>query len=276
MTGCINLNSNNTASDGPNFINPTGGDFNLAFMSPCRDIGADTYAGVTIPPTDFIGSGRVGITDIGAYEMIYSRWRGGTTVWTSAANWDGDSCPGHDNIIIPSGKSSYPLAAPGPAFTLNSGLKMIMEPGAQATFSSLTNNGSIDIQSDASGIASLLTGSFSGAGGSATVRLFLTGAPPDIDRWHYIAPPVTVPKTVFTNIEPDNLLSYDESKVTSDVIQGWQWHDGYGGTTPFTNLEAKKGYDVLVFNDTTDSVQWSYLTYHKHWTDKPSVQRFGR
>lgn len=257
-TGCINLSSNNTAPDGPNFINPAGGDFNLAYISPCRDIGADSYIGVTIPPTDFIGSGRVGITDMGAYEMIYSRWHGGTTVWTSAANWDGGFLPGSRNIIIPSGKSNYPVTSPGPAFTLTSGLKMIMEPGAQATFSSLTNNGTIDIQSDASGIASLLTGSFSGAGGSATVRLFLTGAPPDIDRWHYIAPPVTVPKTVFTNIEPDNLLSYDESKVTSDVIQGWQWHDGYGGTTGFNTLEARKGYDVLVFNDTT--VVFSGLT----------------
>jgi predicted outer membrane repeat protein len=258
FTGCLNLNSSNTAPDGPNFTNPAGGNFNLEFISPCRDMGADSYTGVTIPPTDFIGSGRVGITDMGAYEMIYSRWRGGTSDWASAANWDGGFLPGTRNIIIPSGKSSYPVTAPGPAFTLNAGLKMIMEPGAQATFSSLTNNGALDIQSDASGIASLLTGSFSGTGGTATVRLFLTGAPPDIDRWHYIAPPVTVPKTVFINIEPDNLLSYDESKVTTDVIQGWQWHDGYDGTTPFTNLEAKKGYDVLVFNDTT--VVFSGLT----------------
>ena len=257
-TGCLNLSSNNTAPDGPNFTDPAGGNFNLEFISPCRDIGADSYAGVTIPPTDFIGSGRVGITDMGAYEMIYSRWHGGTIDWLSAANWDAGFLPGSRNIIIPSGKSSYPVTAPGPAFTLTSGLKMIMEPGTQATFSSLTNNGSIDIQSDATGIASLLTGSFSGAGGSATVRLFLTGAPPDIDRWHYIAPPVTVPKTVFTNIEPDNLLSYDESKVTTDVIQGWQWHDGYGGTTGFSTLEARKGYDVLVFNDTT--VVFSGLT----------------
>jgi hypothetical protein len=46
-------------------------------------------------------------------------------------------------------------------------------------------------------------------------------------------------------------MLYDESKVIDDVVQGWQWHDGYDGTTPFSMLEAKKGYQVLVENDTT-------------------------
>ena len=259
FTGNLKLNSSNNAADGPNFTNPSAGNFNITYISPLRDSGADTYSGVTVPPRDILREFRVYIADIGAYEMIYSRWTGGvSTKWNFPKNWDGIHLPGTTNIVIPTGLTNYPTSVPGPSFVLNAGLKMTMEPGSSATFTSLTNNGTIDIRSDASGIASLLTGSFSGAGGTATIRLFLTGAPPDIDRWHYIAPPVTVPKTVFTNIEPDNLLRYDESKVTSDVIQGWQWHDGYGGTTPFTNLEAKKGYDVLVFNDTT--VVFSGLT----------------
>jgi predicted outer membrane repeat protein len=66
-TGCITLNSSNTAPDGPNFVNPSGGDFNLTFVSPCRDMGAESYTGITIPPTDFIGSGRVGNPDAGAF-----------------------------------------------------------------------------------------------------------------------------------------------------------------------------------------------------------------
>ena len=250
-TGCITLNSNNTASDGPNFVNPTGGNFNLTFVSPCRDMGADTYTGITIPPTDFIGSGRVGHTDAGAYEMIYSRWRGGTTDWTNAANWDGGFVPGTTHIVIPSGTSSYPTVAPGPAFTLNSGLTMTMNPGAQVTFSSLTNNGNIEIHADATGMASLLTNSFSGTGGSVNADIYLKGSPPTSYLWHYIAPPATVSKTVFTDIEPYNLMLYDESKVIDDVVQGWQWHDGYDGTTPFNTLEARKGYQVLVDNDTT-------------------------
>ncbi|HZM13781.1 MAG TPA: right-handed parallel beta-helix repeat-containing protein, partial [Bacteroidales bacterium] len=251
FVGCITLNSNNTASDGPNFINPAGGNFNLAYISPLRDIGADSYAGVTIPPTDFIGSGRVFITDMGAYEMIYSRWHGGTTTWTAGANWDGGFVPGTTHIVIPSGTSSYPTAAPGPAFILNSDLTLTIHPGAQATFSALTNNGNIELHADATGMASLLTNSFSGAGGSLNVDIRLKATTPDTYLWHYIAPPVTVSKTVFTDIEPYNLMLYDESKVTTDVVQGWQWHDGYNGTTGFNMLEAKKGYQVMVDNDIT-------------------------
>jgi hypothetical protein len=214
-------------------------------------MGADTYAGITIPPTDFIGSGRVFITDMGAYEMIYSRWHGGTTSWTAGTNWDGGFVPGTTHIVIPSGTSSYPTAAPGPAFTLNSGLTMTLQPGAQATFSALTNNGNIELHADAAGMASLLTNSFSGAGGSLNVDIRLKATTPDTYLWHYIAPPVTVSKTVFTDIEPYNLMLYDESKVTTDVVQGWQWHDGYNGTTGFNMLEAKKGYQVMVDNDIT-------------------------
>jgi hypothetical protein len=184
--------------------------------------------------------------------MIYSRWTGQNNAdWTRALNWDKGFIPGSRNIVIPAGLSIYPTLSPGPSFTLNSSYKMIIEPGARATFSSLTNNGIIEIHSDATGIASLLTGSYSGAGGPVSVDIFLTAATPEIYRWHYIASPATVSKTVFTNIEPDYLTLYDESKVIDDVVQGWQWHDGYDGTTPFSMLEARKGYQVLVENDTT-------------------------
>ncbi len=183
--------------------------------------------------------------------MIYSLWHGGTTAWTAGANWDGGFVPGTTHIVIPSGTSSYPTAAPGPAFTLNSGLTLTMHPGAQATFSALTNNGNIELHADATGMASLLTSSYSGAGGSMNVDIRLKASPPTSYLWHYITPPATVSKTVFTDIEPYNLMLYDESKVTTDVVQGWQWHDGYGGTTAFSTLEAKKGYQVMVDIDTT-------------------------
>jgi len=249
--GNLTLNSVNSAADGPNFIDPATGNFNIAFSSLLRDSGAETYPGITIPTRDIVNSSRIHIPDIGAYEMIYSRWNGSFgTSWTYPKNWDGTFPPGVRNIVIPAGLANYPVDVPGPTFTLNAGLRMIVEPGARVTLSSLTNNGTIDLRADETAMASVLTNSYSGAGGNIHVDLYLKGAPPDIDIWHYIAAPVTVSKTVFTNIEPDFLCSYDESKVLTDVVEGWQWHDGYGGTTPFSNLEAKKGYDVLVTQDT--------------------------
>ena len=250
--GNITLSSNNTAADGPNFTNPAGGNLTLTFVSPLRDTGVDTYPGITVPATDINAKGRVYITDIGAYEMVYSRWNGSmSTAWGFPKNWERSYLPGSTDIVIPGGLANYPVVAPGPSFTLIAGLRMIMMPGSRATFASLTNNGSIDIRSDDSGFASLLTGSFNGTGGTASVQLFLKGTPPTGDWWHYIAAPVTTPKSVFTNIEPDYLARYDETKVIDAVVQGWQWHDGFEGTTSFSSLEAKEGYNVLLSNDAT-------------------------
>lgn len=255
-TGNITLNSSNTATDGPNFIDPAAGNFRIAYLSPLRDSGTDSYTGVTIPSTDIIGEARVNITDIGAYEMIYSVWTGTNgTSWNDPSNWEGKHVPGTtNNIIIPGGLANYPTSTPGPSFTLNSGLEMVMEPGSRATFASLTNNGTININSDASAIASLMTNSFTGSSGLLRVNMHLTGGdivPEEVGRWHYITSPVTMSTSVITDIEPYNLLNYDESKVTSDISQGWQWHDGYDGTTGFSSLDARRGYNVALAMDTT-------------------------
>lgn len=251
FAGCFNLNSNNTAADGPNFVDPAVGDFKLTYASPMRDTGVDSYPGITVPLFDLIGSGRVNVTDRGAYEMIYSRWHGGTDQWSAPGNWDAGAVPYNTVVIIPSGAPTYPTATPGPAFNLITGLFMVLEPGAQATFSSLTNGGTIDIHANATEMASLITGSYSGAAGVVNVDVYLTAATAEIDRWHYIASPTDVSKTVFTSIEPDYLTLYDESKVIDNVVQGWQWHDGYNGTEAFSTLDAKKGYQVLVEQNTT-------------------------
>ena len=66
LAGCLTLNSSNTDPEGPNFTNPGSGDFTIAFISPCRDSGTDSYPGVTVPLTDYAGGQRIGQTDIGA------------------------------------------------------------------------------------------------------------------------------------------------------------------------------------------------------------------
>lgn len=251
--GNFSLSSNNTAVDGPNFVDPTGGNLTLAFASPLRDTGVDTYPGVAVPTTDINARGRVYITDLGAYEMVYSRWLGGSTAWAFAKNWERSYLPGSTNIVIPGGRTNYPVIAPGPSFTLNAGLRMIMLPGSKVTFNSLTNNGSIDLRADATGMASLLTGSYNGTGGSVRAEIYVTGGDiaPEVGRWHYIATPAPVATSVITDIDPYNLMRYDESKVTTATIEGWQWHDGYDGTTGFSTLDPGRGYNISFAMDTT-------------------------
>jgi|WetSurMetagenome_2_1015567.scaffolds.fasta_scaffold03774_2 hypothetical protein len=251
---CLTLNSLNTASNGPNFTNPALNDYSISFDSPMRDMGTASFSGVTIPSSDYIGTLRIGKPDIGVYEMIYSRWNGTINAdWARLINWANSYGPGTRNVVIPAGVTNYPVLNPGPNFTLNAGLKMIVEPGAKVTFNSLTNNGTIILKSDATGSFSLLTSSYASTSGSLTVQQYLKGgsSSPDHYRWHYIAPPATVSKTVFTNIDPYNLLMYDETKVKSTMFTGWQWHDGYDNTTGFSELVAKSGYDVYVNEDTT-------------------------
>ncbi|MFP4489428.1 MAG: right-handed parallel beta-helix repeat-containing protein, partial [Bacteroidales bacterium] len=52
-TNCISINSSNTAPNGPNFVDPSGSDWSITFISPCRDAGTDTDA----PATDYNGNG---------------------------------------------------------------------------------------------------------------------------------------------------------------------------------------------------------------------------
>ncbi|HPT11473.1 MAG TPA: right-handed parallel beta-helix repeat-containing protein [Bacteroidales bacterium] len=250
-SNCLTLNSSNTATDGPNFTSPTTGDFSISFDSPLRDVGASAYSGVTIPPSDYIGTLRIGKPDIGAYEMLYSRWSGiANTDWARPVNWANSYSPGTRNIIIPAGLTNYPILNPGPSFTLAAGYKMIVEPGAKVTFNALTNNGTINLDCNGDLFASLIAGSYSGASGSLNIKQHLTGSLTTND-WHYIAPPAAVNKSVITDITPYNLLGYDETKVTTSVSDGWQWHDGYGGTTGFSTIEANKGYLTLFDADTT-------------------------
>jgi hypothetical protein len=94
------LNSINSASDGPNFIYPLT-NYNITYISPCCDRG--TSSGSPAPPvTDFIYNGRIGLYDIGAYEVqgSYSRWTGDVSrEWNNPGNWLPYGVPGSMNDV---------------------------------------------------------------------------------------------------------------------------------------------------------------------------------
>jgi hypothetical protein len=122
---------------------------------------------------------------------------------------------------------------------------LTVNPGGVATITTLTNEGTLDLQSDASGMFSLMLDNYSGTAGTVNTELYLTGgeAGPEMFRWHYLAVPSQQNKSVLTDINADNLMNYLEPGAVTDMWEGWQWHDGYEGTTSFDQLLVTEGYN---------------------------------
>jgi hypothetical protein len=259
-TSCINLSGTNGDPTGPNFYNVTPGseDYQIIFNSPCRDAG--TLAGAS--STDILGKFRVGLPDIGAYEVQYSNWTGAiNTDWTNQSNWEASLDPGSGSgdVVIPflSGATpNYPVGAPIQDFTIGTGKTMILRPGAEATFGALTNSGTLRLESDVTGISSLILNSYSG--NNADVQLYLPGGglyPSYV--WHYISSPFTNLSTaVFTGTTKD-LARYDENLITTDQNTGWEAYDGYIYSTGlitgsgFSNLDLGQGYNHYLSSNHT-------------------------
>jgi hypothetical protein len=256
-TTCLNLNLYNNQPDGPNFTDPTNDDYSIKFISPCRDAGTSTGA----PLTDFLGNSRVGPYDIGAYEDQYNTWKttASSTDWATAGNWALGVPTSSQDVIIPKGATNYPTSSAAPSFTIGSGKYLIIEPAAAASFNNLSNNGTIRLESDASGIASLIMGRYFHSG-TEEIQLFLPGGGGvGTYKWHYISSPVSsLATSVFTGTTPD-LAEYDESRISNDQNIGWVGSDGwiylplpshYGGPT-FSSLAVGYGYNHYFGSDHT-------------------------
>jgi hypothetical protein len=262
---CVLLNVDNTAVNGPNFINPVT-DLSISPVSPCRDSGTSSSTpGAAPPSTDILGNSRLGAYDIGAYEVQYVRWRtdASSTDWNSATNWTGGVPTSTSNVIIPAGAANYPVLTPAPDYTIGTGRYFIIESGACATLNSLTNNGTIEVINAATTSASLILGSYTrGTGGKENIKVTLTGGGTEEEdnfRWHFISTPVSsLNVSTFTGVTQD-LVQYVESRPTLSLMQGWIGYDGYvyatGGyiSTTFTALSPGKGYDYWHSSDYTFS-----------------------
>lgn len=260
------LNSSNSASDGPNFTATDGSNWSIKFVSPCRDAGVNSYTGVTIPSLDFTGNSRIYTTDIGAYEVMYSRWK--TTpsdiyTWSAAGNWEQGIYPTHTSatgdVIIPA-LSSSSEAPDVSSVSIPSGNYMILEPGAKASISSLTNNGTLIIGSNSSVRSSLITDSYSG--NDAQIEMFLSGGGTELDdnfKWHYISSPVTsLSASVFTGTTPD-LAQFVESRPVMSLMQGWVAYDGYVYSTGLSN-----GPTFSTLTTGSNGKGYNYFDYYDH------------
>ena len=248
-TGNFIISSNNSDATGPNFTNPSGSDWTIKVISPCRDVG--TVPSPTVP-TDYVGNSRIGAYDIGAYEVQYNGWKtnASTIDWGNGSNWDQGVVPGpSSNVVVPTGALRYPT---GTSHIINSGYGLVLEPGGQLTMVSLTNNGYIKLRSDASNISSLITNS---TGINATVELYLSGGGSPNYKWHYISSSVTsLPVSTFILKSTMDFAQYFEARPSTNPLQGWIGFDGYiyygGGFLsglPYdirgTNLIVGKGYN---------------------------------
>ncbi|MCE5347085.1 MAG: C39 family peptidase [Bacteroidales bacterium] len=188
-------------------------------------------------------------------------WTGGAdTNWNTKTNWKGSvvPIPGSD-VIIPSSPANQPvisgsMTAVCKSLTINSGASLIVAPLGKATITTLTNNGTLNLKSDASGIASLILTDPPLGTGTNNIQLYLTGGKNGSRNvWHYISSPVTyLPASVFTagDNSTKNLAAYYENLITTNNPNGgWIGSNGFNyqtrviGTPTFDRLNVGQGYD---------------------------------
>jgi autotransporter-associated beta strand protein len=209
--------------------------------------------------------------------LVAGYWLGTiSSAWENTGNWNGGSST--SSPVIPSlGVVNNPTISwfvnitslenqSGRTLTVGTGGALVastvtnsgtiaISPTGKATINGLTNNGALNLNSDATGIASLIFDSYSG-NGTANVQLYLTGGGGPMYKWHYITVPFTtgLSKSFFTDLNGDgtldnnNLQAYDEFRVNTSTIQGWLWHNGeahgvLAAGTAFSSLNYGKGYN---------------------------------
>ncbi|MBW6502612.1 MAG: hypothetical protein K0B05_14570, partial [Bacteroidales bacterium] len=153
--------------------------------------------------------------------------------------------------------SSMPTAVSN-SVTINTGASLTIGPAGSATLTSLINNGTLNLGSDATGIASLIVDDYSG-NGVENIQMYLTGGGNESNYpYHYISSPVqSLSADVFVS-GPErswDLMAYYEDLAGISQHEGWVAWDGYDysiGDYPenprtFDNLVPGEGYNVYFY-----------------------------
>lgn len=190
-------------------------------------------------------------------------WLGITTEWNEATNWTGGIPTGSSAAVITASVANQPLIS-GPvtalasSVTIGQNASLTIGPEGSATFASVTNNGTLNLKSDASGTASLILDSYTD-NGTENIELFLTGGEAEAGayRWHYISAPVTpsIPASIF-EAHTQDLAQFIEGNYTGTSDEGWIASDGYIYATGsygqrFYDLILGRGYDYYSSSDNT-------------------------
>jgi hypothetical protein len=218
--------------------------------------------------TGFAGASAT-ITVIGS-----GSWLGGTSAnWNDGSNWCGGVVPAAGtNITITSLAVNQPVISNSPTavcknLTIDSGASLTINAGQALTVNgTLTNNGTLNLNSDAGGIASLISGAYTrGTGATENIELYLTGGGDATNYpWHYISSPVAALSTtdvMTSGADPDanDLAAYYENLVTTSKDLAWWGYDGWNyqsddglpASNAFSVLEVGRGYNYYSYYDAT-------------------------
>jgi hypothetical protein len=214
-----------------------------------------TASGIVIVSTGSIGSSWIGDT---------------SSDWNTSSNWFSGVIPTSSaDIIIASTATNQPVISGSTtavcnSLTIGTGASLTISPTGKATFSSLINNGTLNLESDATGIASLILVSYTD-NGTENIEMYLTGGGDEFTYpWHYISSPVTSLSTdVFTTGtgQSYDLAAYYEDHTSPDHSLRWIAWDGYdysidGYPAPplvtFNTLEPGKGYNIYFYESSVE------------------------
>jgi N-acetylneuraminic acid mutarotase len=151
-------------------------------------------------------------------------------------------------------------AVNGPV-TIGTGASLTIAPSGKGTIGALTNNGTLNLNSDATGIASLILDSYTD-NGTENMQLYLTGGGDPNYKWHYISSPVAslpVIDVIGSGAgSSNNLAAYYESYATPTNqhsawfgFDGYNYQDGTSGGPTFNVLTLGHGYNYYNTGDAT-------------------------
>lgn len=184
-------------------------------------------------------------------------WLGGTTDWFSASNWSGGTPGSGSSAIIPMNASNQPVIAGASAaicdrLTINPGASLTFNTSGRANITEIRNNGTLNLESDGTGIASLILDSYID-NGIENIQIFLTGGGDESSYpWHYISSPVaglSTDITVRNETASYDLAAYDETLIAAEHHLRWIGYDGWDyiagdyGAAGFGQFEIGRGYN---------------------------------
>ena len=180
---------------------------------------------------------------------------GGSADWGTATNWSGNTLPSAtDEVVIPS-TGTQPTIANGTNalakdITIDSGATLTIATGGSLTMDgNLTQNGTFNINSDATTNGSLIVKGTSG--GNVTYKRYLTTSGVNAEGWHLIGAPVSGQSiNSFSGSFITSVTKKAISPYVNNVVSASRWNyyttDGTNPIASAGNFVKAKGYSTKI------------------------------